>query len=69
MFGYLRRHGERSLLVLTNFFGESTWVQLPHEFANGDILISNYNRTELRNADRIELGPYEALAILAGSSE
>lgn len=69
VFGYLRRHGERSLLVLTNFFGESTWVQLPHEFANGDILISNYNRTELRNADRIELGPYEALAILAGSSE
>ena len=60
------------LLVLTNFYGEPTEVEVPAEFVrSGRVLVCNYKNSAVDSAaaDSAEtvmliLRPYEALALL-----
>ncbi len=69
VFGYIRRLGGESLLVLTNFYGDPTAVDILPEFITGSVLISNYGRSRAPLTSRCQLRPYEALAILTTSHE
>lgn len=65
VFAYLRDYKGQTLVVLNNFYGKSTTVQLPDSLANrsGKILISNYpEQTTVR--PKIELKPYQSTALL-----
>lgn len=55
------RNGEK-LLVLNNFFAEEVIIDLTDEYAQGQVLISNYPDNKL--GKKIILKPYQALAIL-----
>lgn len=55
------RNGEK-LLVLNNFFAEEVNIDLTDEYAQGQVLISNYSESKL--GKKITLKPYQALAIL-----
>ncbi|MCQ8266909.1 alpha,alpha-phosphotrehalase [Streptococcus suis] len=55
------RNGEK-LLVLNNFFAEEVNIDLTDEYAQGQVLISNYPDNKL--GKKIILKPYQALAIL-----
>ncbi|MGG5372154.1 alpha,alpha-phosphotrehalase [Enterococcus sp. AZ196] len=61
VYGYIRRWGNHSLLVLNNFFSQKATLDLPEEFLSGEVLINNYETEKL--AKRIELQPYQSLAI------
>lgn len=61
VFAYTRKYQGEKLLVLNNFYGEETSIEIPHEFLNGDVLIGNYPAHQLR--DDYTLRPYESLAI------
>ena len=60
------------LLVLTNFYGEPTEVEVPAEFIrSGCVLVCNYKNSAVDSAAagsaemvRLSLRPYEALALL-----
>ena len=62
VFAYIREHGGQRLLVLTNFRAEQAEIEIPLDFTEGSILISNYPERTLDSTIRLE--PYEALAIL-----
>lgn len=64
VFAFLRTLGDVRLLVLTNFFDSPTEIDIPSEFIDGRVLISNGNRLSVPESPQIELGPYEALGIL-----
>lgn len=83
VFAYIRRlesgspegpasESGEALLVLTNFYGESTAVAVPEEFRTGRVLIGNVHDDDARlaalaeGASELELAPCEAIAILAG---
>ena len=51
----------QKLLVLNNFYGSETEVEIPAEYQAGRVLLSNYENVEL--ADKISLQPYQTLAI------
>lgn len=55
------RNGEK-LLVLNNFFAEEVNIDLTDEYAQGQVLISNYPDNKL--GKKIILKPYQAVAIL-----
>lgn len=55
------RNGEK-LLILNNFFAEEVNINLTDEYAQGQVLISNYPDNKL--GKKIILKPYQALAIL-----
>ncbi len=63
VFAYTRRLGSTQLLVLNNFYGEPTTVDIPEEFVAGRPFVHNYS-----DAPKLEpclsLRPYEALAII-----
>ncbi|MDO4916323.1 MAG: alpha,alpha-phosphotrehalase [Rothia sp. (in: high G+C Gram-positive bacteria)] len=61
VYAYIREHHNEKLLVINNFFGENTSIEIPAEFTLGQILISNYEREKL--SEELTLEPYEALAI------
>lgn len=62
VFAYIREHGGQRLLVLTNFRAKQAEIEIPLDFTEGSILISNYPERTLDSTIRLE--PYEALAIL-----
>lgn len=57
---YTRRHENEALLVVCNFTDRTVPVEIPAEFADGEVWISNENRTD---ASLCTLSPYEAIAI------
>ncbi|MGO3609353.1 MAG: alpha-amylase family glycosyl hydrolase, partial [Enterococcus sp.] len=61
IYGYLRRLGEQSLLVVNNFFPQETTIEIPDEFLTGKVLINNYE-DEVIDKD-IKLKPYQSIAI------
>ncbi|WP_395387469.1 alpha,alpha-phosphotrehalase [Pediococcus parvulus] len=65
VFAYLRDYKGQTLVVLNNFYGKSTTVQLPDSLANrsGKILISNYPE-QTTVGPKIELKPYQSTALL-----
>ena len=62
VFAYIREHGGQRLLVLTNFRAKQAEIEIPLDFTEGSMLISNYPERTLDSTIRLE--PYEALAIL-----
>lgn len=65
VFAYLRDYKGQTLVVLNNFYGKSTTVQLPDSLANrsGKILISNYPE-QTTVGPKIDLKPYQSTALL-----
>ncbi len=61
VYAYLREHEGTRLLVLNNFYSEETEIEIPAEFARGEVLISNYDSVELE--EKLKLAPYQTLAI------
>ena len=55
------RYEEERLLVLNNFYATEVEIELPKTYQNGQILISNYEDTEV--SEKILLKPYQTLAI------
>lgn len=65
VFAYLRTYRNQTLLVLNNFYGKATTVQLPSEMTklHGKVLISNYDES-IELQDQLELKPYQSVAFL-----
>lgn len=66
VYGFVREYQGQKLLVLCNFYGADTAVQLPDEFTAGSVLVCNYkNSPDLTGAEgQLPLRPYETVAIL-----
>ena len=64
VYGFVREHEGQRLLVLNNFYGTETSLEIPAAFAAGSVLLSNYEQTEL--GETVTLAPYQTLAVLAG---
>ncbi|MBA1394426.1 alpha,alpha-phosphotrehalase, partial [Lactobacillus sp. XV13L] len=66
VFAYVRSLRAQSLIVINNFYGQSTKFQLPVEFQqlSTTALISNYQRQLAHIPHQITLQPYEAIALL-----
>lgn len=64
VFAFERFLDNERLLVVNNFYGEKTKLDLPADWQNvaGTTLISNYNRAISKLGTTIELAPYESLA-------
>ena len=60
IYAYVRTLGERKLLVVCSFCGQTVNYSVPKEFESGTVLISNYEAKERKSG---ELKPYEALVI------
>ncbi|MFT3944156.1 MAG: alpha,alpha-phosphotrehalase [Ancrocorticia sp.] len=65
VFAYLRTHDDQQLLVLNNFYGKQTEIEIPPEFVGGTVLISNYDDVVAPADTAVTLRPYQSLAILA----
>ena len=61
IYAYIRTLGDEKLIVYCNFSGNIREVELPEEFTDGKILISNYNDAKV--SEKITLRPYEAIVI------
>ncbi|AVK51289.1 glucohydrolase [Clostridium sp. MF28] len=61
---YVRNLGDATVLVINNFYGESTKVEIPDEYANksakSEILISNYKDSSVLNKE-LNLRPFESI--------
>lgn len=64
IYAYMRSYGDQKLLVICNFVENEVSYGLPEELRgrDGKILISNYDRDEVR--DSMVLAPYESIAII-----
>lgn len=62
VYAFLRSYEGQKLLVLTNFYEETTTVDLPEEFVEGERLIDNYSDTVV--SKELTLKPYQAIALL-----
>ena len=62
IYAYTRTLDDDKLIVYCNFSDNTREVELPEEFTNGKILISNYNDAAVNT--KITLRPYEAIVIL-----
>jgi oligo-1,6-glucosidase len=62
VYAYLRTLGEEQLLVVLNFFGDSTVFELPStvKFQAKELLIANYEVNAEEEINTIQLRPYEA---------
>lgn len=65
VFAYLRNYQDQTLIVLNNFYGKSTTVELPDKLCKQDstVLISNYDNA-IGLQKQIELQPYQSVAFL-----
>ena len=61
--GYQREHEGERLLVLCNFRGHDTQVEVPPAFAEAQVLVGNY--PDQAAASTLTLRPFEAVALLA----
>lgn len=61
IYAYIRTLGDKKLIVYCNFSENTREVELPEEFTDGKILISNYNDAKV--SEKITLRPYEAIVI------
>jgi len=61
VYAFERQHKDEKLLVLNNFYATEVEIDLPVVYQNGQILLSNYEATEV--AEKILLKPYQTLAI------
>ncbi|WP_462259401.1 alpha,alpha-phosphotrehalase [Vagococcus teuberi] len=61
IFGYVRRFDDEALLVLNNFSHESVTIDIPDEFLNGEVLISNIDTISLTK--KLTLEPYQTIGI------
>lgn len=63
--GYIREYEGTKLIVLNNYYGENTEIELPEDIVShkSEILISNYkDSTDLKS--KITLRPYESVAYI-----
>lgn len=60
-YAYIRTLGDEKLIVYCNFSENTREVELPEEFTNGKVLISNYIDAKVNH--KITLRPYEAIVI------
>ena len=61
IYAYIRTLGDEKLIVYCNFSENTREVELPEEFTDVKILISNYNDAKV--SEKITLRPYEAIVI------
>ena len=61
IYAYIRTLGDEKLIVYCNFSENTREVELPEEFTNGKVLISNYIDAKVNH--KIALRPYEAIVI------
>ena len=61
IYAYIRTLGDEKLIVYCNFSENTREVEIPEEFVNGKILISNYS--DAKANQKITLRPYEAIVI------
>lgn len=61
VYAFERQHKDEKLLVLNNFYATEVEIELPAAYQNGQVLLSNYEATEV--AEKILLKPYQTLAI------
>ena len=61
IYAYIRTLGNEKLIVYCNFSENTREVELPEEFTNGKVLISNYIDAKVNH--KITLRPYEAIVI------
>ncbi len=61
IYAYIRTLGDEKLIVYCNFSENTREVELPEEFANKKVLISNYSDAKVNH--KITLRPYEAIVI------
>ena len=61
IYAYIRTLGDEKLIVYCNFSENTREVELPEEFINGKVLISNYSDAKVNH--KITLRPYEAIVI------
>lgn len=61
IYAYIRTLGDEKLIVYCNFSENTREVELPEEFTNGKVLISNYINAKVNH--KITLRPYEAIVI------
>ena len=61
IYAYTRTLGDEKLIVYCNFSENTREAELPEEFTNGKIFISNYDDAAVN--EKITLRPYEAIVI------
>ena len=61
IYAYIRTLGDEKLIVYCNFSENTREVELPEEFTNGKVLISNYIDAKVNH--KLTLRPYEAIVI------
>ena len=61
IYAYIRTLGDEKLIVYCNFSENTREVEIPEEFVNGKVLISNY--CDAKANRKITLRPYEAIVI------
>lgn len=61
IYAYIRTLGDEKLIVYCNFSENTREIELPEEFTNGKVLISNYIDAKVNH--KITLRPYEAIVI------
>lgn len=61
IYAYIRTLGDKKLIVYCNFSENTREVEIPEEFVNGKVLISNYS--DAKANQKITLRPYEAIVI------
>ena len=61
VYAFERQYEDQKLLVLNNFYATEVEIDLPLDYQNGQILISNYEDAEV--SEKILLKPYQTLAI------
>lgn len=65
LFVYTREYEGEGLLTICNFTGGKEEYQIPAEFKDGKVLISNMDRSRVEE-DKLVLEPYEALVLYCG---
>ena len=61
IYAYIRTLGDEKLIIYCNFSENTREVEIPEEFVNGKVLISNYS--DAKANQKITLRPYEAIVI------
>lgn len=62
VYAFERIFGKKKMLVLNNFYEREVQIELPEEYKNGQILISNYTNSTIKR--ELTLQPYQTIAIM-----